>query len=108
MGQIEAATSEMERIAEEMRSELMRRADQGRTWVNRTLPHGLQIVLERQGDGFRLALARDTIYPTQTEVDICIKAFTIPDRRTSSSKSAYVAGSLLHVTEVTWRDADEK
>jgi len=106
MGQTEAATVEIGRIAAEMQMELMRKADHGRMWVNRLLPHGLQLVLERQGEGYRLALARAGVYPSQAEVDLCIAAFCIPERRTTSSKSAYVAGSLLHVTELAWRDMD--
>jgi len=47
-------------------------------WTNNSLPGGLDIVMSRNGDKWRLAIRREKVFPSDTEADIIFHAFAVP------------------------------
>ena len=48
-------------------------------WVNYTFPGGLDIILSRNGEKWRLALRREKVFPSDVELAILTQAFAVPD-----------------------------
>ena len=62
-------------IANDMRTQVHKPG-----WAQQTLPRGLQIIFQRTSDRrLRLALARESIYPSDTEVELVCAAFRVPE-----------------------------
>jgi hypothetical protein len=102
----------LRQIAQGMRQGLdwSRQAGKDRAWNLRSLPRGLQLLLSYQDDRWRLALRRTDVYPSEEEVELCARAFDVPDcprRRnyTSSEKSSITNHkTVYYIVELTWRE----
>ena len=104
------AKSMLERMALEMRQLLTH--TQAR-WVHRKLPGGLELVLQRTDDQWRLALARRETWPSDNEVLTCARAFGVPDPEnvdpTPHRKPRQVSknrAEAWHVMEIFWRERE--
>jgi hypothetical protein len=47
--------------------------------AHQKLPHGLEIVMQRTEGRWRLAMAREGVWPSDVEVEVCRHAFHVPD-----------------------------
>ena len=65
----------LEFMAREMRKEL---GMVQRGWLHQQLMRSLHIVLERNGEQWRLALGREKVFPSAVEAEICQDAFQVP------------------------------
>ena len=62
-------------IANDMRTHVERPG-----WAQQTLPRGLQVIFQRTNDNrLRLAMARETVYPSDVEVELVCAAFGVPE-----------------------------
>lgn len=64
------------RLADDMRLALLA---QEQAYLHRPLQRGLHVVLQRQGESWRLALGRKDVYPSEQEAAICCRAFRAPE-----------------------------
>lgn len=60
-------------------------------WVKHTFTGGLEIVVSRNGEKYRLAMRRQNVFPSQTEIDLLLPLFGVAE------------GTELH-----WRRVDDK
>jgi hypothetical protein len=104
--------SKLQRLADEMIT-AVRKATGPRAWVQRTLAGGLDLVYSRDGDQHRLALRREKVPPSPTEVEVCAAAFRVPEgtepRSYLSNKTPNLnSGRLVRyqVVELTWREIE--
>lgn len=102
-------TNSLTRIAAEMRKSAATMDAQKRAMV--TLARGLRIVLERAEDEWRLKLGREGVFPSLTEVAICVKAFGVPEgtdpqyRRTQVELPKTGRKAQFAIVELAWREA---
>ena len=98
-----AKPSRLEQIATDMRHTL---AATNARYVHHKLARGLELVLERRERGFRLALGRTDVPPSDVEVEICQAAFRVPpgvDATLTAKQRPGKSGSrTYHVAEMTW------
>jgi hypothetical protein len=66
----------LQQTAQSMRLQLL---SKNNDWKYVALPRGLHIVLQRTGRAWRLALAREGVYPSEDEVQICHRSFAVPE-----------------------------
>ena len=104
------ANSMLERMAQEMRQMLTH--TQAR-WVHRKLKGGLEIVLQRTDDQWRLALARRETWPSENEVLTCARAFQVPDPENVDPKPhrkphqvSRTRAEAWHVLEIYWTERE--
>ena len=74
MTQRTAAQTKLAAIATDMYAHLAA----GAAWHHRVRPNGLELVLQRNGDQWRLAIAREGVTPADPEVDAVRQAFSVP------------------------------
>jgi hypothetical protein len=81
--------------------------------LHHPLPQGLQLVMQRQDrNRWRLALGREGVYPSDTEIETCRRAFAVPDaaeltRRTAPYQHPKTQRRITYyIAELTWREAD--
>lgn len=82
----------------------------GARWTHHRLAGGLEIVLDRRnGREWRLAIARPLVQPSAHELDICRRAFHVPDviegalvQKQRPSRSAQLPATPLYVAEYRW------
>jgi len=89
----------------------MRTLVQAPGWAQHTLPRGLQVIFQRTQDSrMRLAMARETVYPSDTEVELVCAAFGVPEgAETQRSQKAWTnpktgRAILYSRIEVYWRE----
>jgi hypothetical protein len=76
------------------------------------LPHGLEIVLQRQDGQWRLTLAREWVWPSEEEMEGCLAAFHVPDgalqRRGQQCLRHPKSGrrTVSYVVELSWTERD--
>ena len=89
--------SELKTVAVEMRRML---TGTDAKWVHRKLPGGLEVVLQRREETWRLAIGRRGVFPSAAEVEICRAAFDVP------VAAEFEQRATLHhqVWETTWRE----
>ena len=58
----------------------------GAAYCHHKLGRGLELVLQRTGRGYRLALGRTDTAPSDTEIETCIAAFNVPGRRRTAPR----------------------
>lgn len=92
--------SKLERMAAEMRAML---TDTSARWVHRRLSRGLELVLQRTDERWRLALARAETWPSNEEIAVCKAAFQVPDPVDEEYKMGSHRRSL-YVVEMFWRE----
>ena len=77
--------------------------------AHQRLAHGLELVLQSTEGHFRLALGREAVYPSDTEVPVCREAFGVPDGaeegKVLKTRHHPKTGRVIayHVVEMTWR-----
>jgi len=102
-----ARPTRLDSLAANMRAQL-EPIDNG--WLQLPLPGGLIIVLQRNAEHWRLALGRETVAPSDIEVDVCARAFQVPpgSEPAWTTKSRQVAKTnrvaQYHVAELTWEE----
>ncbi len=81
--------------------------------LHQLLPHGLQLVMQRKDRcHWRLALAREGAYPSATEIDLCRRAFAVPDAADLTHRKRVFRHPKSHrrityfVAELTWIEHD--
>ena len=106
--------SKLAEIADEMRAQLVAGPggspdpDGGQAAVHRPLVRGLQVVLARKGHQSRLALGREGVYPSDTEVEVCRRAFRVPagaetTKREATSRHPKTGRKIRYlVVELMW------
>ena len=68
--------TKLESIAVDMYS----RVDAANEWQRTKLANGLDVILHHVSDRrWRLAIARENVYPSSTEVDVCRVSFDVPE-----------------------------
>ena len=73
-------------------------------WCYRPLHNGLRMVLQRLDDNqWRLAIARLTVYPSDTEAAICGRVFEVPP----GSEPVKKMSNGMYVIEWVWREYPE-
>jgi hypothetical protein len=81
-------------------------------WVKRELPRGLQLILSHNNASYRLALAREGVYPSDEEIAICMAHFAVPEGtdpkrfETQTYQAKTGRNVRLYVVELIWRDLD--
>ena len=84
----------------------------GATYAHHRQAHGLELVLQRRGRGWRLALGREAVQASETEIRLWRAAFGVPD---GSEESSVVKARKLpktgqtvqfFVTDVTWMEME--
>lgn len=107
----------LEQMAVQMRATL---SDVQKGYLHRSLFGGLQIVLERNGDTWRLAIARTGAAPSKVEAETVGKAFGLPvgvewqwcerehkkSARSRSGTSVRTWKIRYHVAECRWREGE--
>ena len=80
-------------------------------FAHRRLANGLELVLDRKDDRWRLALGRPDVAPSDHEIEICRAAFGVPvDTETKASRKERTNPKTnitleWHVCEMTWMEA---
>ena len=108
---IQTQPNKLNRLAGEIRQRLEAKGDAAA--LHRPLPHGLQVVMQRQDrHRWRLALGREGVYPSDTEVEICRKAFAVPEAAELAKRTARFCHPkskrviTYYVAELTWVERD--
>lgn len=80
---------------------------QAKAYVLRTLFGGLRVALERNGDRWRLAIARLDVMPSNTEAKVIARDFGVPEGTEwqASHKPNTKRKVTYKVLECTWREA---
>lgn len=105
--------SALDTIADTMRRHIL---DAGAAYSHRRLERGLELVLQRhvEQDGkvrWRLALGRTDVAPSEDEIAICMRAFSVPvgtehSKRSIERKNAKTSAiNTWHVAEMYWYEA---
>lgn len=99
----------LEFLASEMRRQL---GTVQRGWLHQSLMRSLQVVLERNGEEWRLALGRANVFPSATEAEICRDAFKVPE----GTEAMFVEPTVrmrghkkykdYYLVEMRWRERD--
>lgn len=99
--------SKLTTIANEMQTQIAT----GRcSAVHRPLPHGLHLVMQRNGRQWRLALGRETVFPSDVEVTICRTAFNVPEETPEERVKRFHVHPKTrryiryHVVEMHWHE----
>lgn len=78
------------------------------TYTHHKLSRGLELVLQRTGRGYRLALGRTDTAPSDTEIELCVAAFDVPagaePNRTTKTRPGKSGAITYHVAELTWTE----
>lgn len=100
--------SRLIQIAGDMR-QMIERTDA--RFVHRKLSGGLEVVLERRDERWRLALGRLDRFPSETEVALCLAAFNAPaevtPRQVVRERAGKTDGLRYHVVETSWIEIKE-
>lgn len=102
----QAHRNKLDRLAEQMRNQV--RSTNADT--HKDLTDGLIIVVGRRDGQWRLALGREKVSPSQTEVDVCKRAFNVPegaseDRREHSRRHPKTGRHIQYsIVELKWME----
>lgn len=101
------AAGRLDAIAAEMRTTLQQTDAR---FVHRKLVRGLEIVLQRTGRQYRLALARSDVAPSDSEIEICARAFQLPadvePHHTVKHRSGKTGTFTAYVAELFWTEME--
>lgn len=81
-------------------------------WAQETLSGGLDIVLSRNGEKWRLALRREKVYPSETETAILTRSFDVaegtePIRRQTCDVNPTTQRRIeWRIIEYNWREVE--
>ena len=102
-----AAASRLDSIAVAMRQTLTQTEA---SFAHRKLAHGLEIVLQRTGCQYRLALARPDVAPSDTEIELCAAAFRVPagcePHHITKQRPGKTGLLTYHVAELYWTETE--
>lgn len=104
----QATVSRLANIAETMRAIV----NGGAKYAHHRQAHGLELVLQRRGRGWRLALGREARQASETEISLWRAAFGVPDGSEEAStvkqRKLPKTGQTVQffVTDVTWTEAE--
>lgn len=100
--------SELDRIAGEM-LQMITQTDA--RWVHRRLSRGLEIVIQRTGSRYRLAIARQGTWPSDDELAVVAKRFNataaadFPERTTKKFRNPKTDTEITyHVIQIEWTE----
>ncbi len=85
----------------------------GQAWHHRILRNGLELVLQRRDQQWRLALGRDGVQPSDVEVETVCKAFDVPaaveQLRTQVLRTMPKTNrrAIYHVVELYWVEREK-
>ena len=81
------------------------------TYTHHKLGRGLELVLQRTGRGYRLALGRTDTAPSDTEIETCIAAFNVPagaePHHIVKIRQGKTGQLIYHVAELTWTEQEQ-
>ena len=101
------AAGRLDTIAAEMRTTLQQTDAR---FVHRKLTHGLELVLQRTGRQYRLALGRPGVAPSDSEIEICARAFCVhadaEPGRTVKERPGKTGVITYHVAELYWTEME--
>ena len=101
------AGGRLDAIAAEMRMTLQQTDAR---FVHRRLAHGLELVLQRTGRQYRLALGRPGVAPSDSEIEICARAFRVQadaePHRTVKERTGKTGVITYHVAELYWTEME--
>ncbi len=101
------AAGRLDAIAAEMRM-ILQQTDA--RFVHRKLAKGLELVLQRTGRQYRLALARPDILPSASEIEICAAAFRVPagaePHHITKTRPGKTGLLTYHVAELYWTETE--
>ena len=101
------AAARLDTIAAEMRHPLQQTDAR---FVHRKLTHGLELVLQRTQRQYRLALGRPGVAPSDSEIEICARAFRVPadaePHRTMKERTGKTGVLIYHVAELYWTEME--
>ena len=102
-------SNQLTAIAAEMRAMIV---TSGAHWAHRRLAHGLELVLQRRGRQWRLALGRPDVRPSAEEVAVCMEAFDVaPDTDWHYDSKVKIGrsnqGVEYHVAEMFWTEVGD-
>ena len=104
----QATVNRLANIAGAMRATV----NSGAKFAHHRQAHGLELVLQRRDRGWRLALGREHVQASETEIRLWRAAFGVPEGAEESSvvKSRKLpkTGQTIKffVTDVTWTEAE--
>ena len=83
----------------------------GAAYAHWRLTGGLELVLSRKAAHWRLALARPGVMPSEDEITICQRSFSVPEGTEQRSAEKIRTGKLgqpvrWHVVEMTWLEQE--
>lgn len=99
--------TKLQNIADRMRRAVLAHDP---AWTAAALPGGLDMVLSRADDSWRLALRREQVPPSQTEIVILREVFGVPDdtevRSSTKSEPHPVTKRIMRwqIVEILWRE----
>ncbi len=100
--------TKLDAIAVNMYSEVTKPGE----WQRMKLANGLDVILQHVDDGrWRLALARENVYPSDVEVDVCRKSFEVPaaaeEQRSEKKHTHPKTGRVIEYrrVELFWMEA---
>ena len=104
----QATVNRLANIAASMRACV----NSGAKFAHHRQAHGLELVLQRRGRGWRLALGREAVQASETEIRLWRAAFGVPDGSEESSqvkaRKMPKTGQTVQffVTDVTWTEME--
>ena len=83
----------------------------GATYCHHKLSRGLELVLQRTGRRYRLALGRTDTAPSDTEIELCMDAFNVPagaePHHVVKIRQGKTGKLIYHVAELTWTEQEQ-
>lgn len=83
----------------------------GAAYCHHKLSRGLEIVLQRTGRRYRLALGRTDTAPSDTEIELCMAAFNVPagaePHHVVKIRQGKTGKLIYHVAELTWTEQEQ-
>ena len=101
------AAGRLDTIAADMRTTLQQTDAR---FVHHKLTHGLELVLQRTGRQYRLALGRPGVAPSDSEIETCARAFCVhadaEPHRTVKQRPGKTGVIIYHVAELYWTEME--
>lgn len=101
------AASRLDGIAAAMRQTLTQTEAR---FVHHKLAQGLELVLQRTGRQYRLALGRPGVAPSDTEIELCARAFDVPagaePHRITKERQGKTGALTYQVAELYWTEME--
>lgn len=100
-------TQRLDAIAADMRRLL---AQTDARYAHHRLQRGLELVLQRTGRQYRLALGRTDTQPSDVEIETCAHSFAVPPgyepHRIQKTRTGKTGPLTYHVAEIYWTETE--